>query len=229
MKLGSFQLHKWIIGLAVLAIIIFPLGGCMLTNHPPIITSLKAGREIVPTSGKCQIECIASDRDGSELSYEWSASDGNIDGNGTIVTWTAPNSVGTYTITVKVSNDSGGRDVGRITLTVQTNHTPTIESVNVTPKEPGYMKEYSGGYKILKGKSCEIECVASDLDDDKLNYEWTADDGSLSEEGSMITWTAPPKPPKGGEVTITVTVSDSSGGMATKSIVFEVKTCACAL
>ena len=225
MKLGSFQLHKWITGLGILAIIILSLGGCIPTSHPSIITSLKAEREIVPTSGKCQIECIASNTSGTELSYEWSASDGKIDGNGPIVTWTAPSSVGTYTITVKVSNDSGGRDTGRITLTVQTNHTPTIASVNVTPKEPKYIKEYSGGYKILKGKNCEIECVASDLDDDKLNYEWTADGGSLSGEGSMITWTAPSK---GGEVTIIVTVSDSGGGMATKSIVFEVKTCACA-
>ena len=225
MKLDHFQLHKWIISLAVLSIIIFPLGGCVLANHPSIISELKAEREIVPTLGSCQIECIASDEDGTELSYEWSASDGNIDGNGPIATWTAPNSVGTYTVTVKVSDDSGGRDTSCITLTVQTNHPPTIESLSVTPKEPKYMKEYSGGYKILRGKSCEIECVASDLDGNKLSYDWSAGDGDVSGEDSLVIWTAPSKR---GEVIVTVTVSDSSGGTATESIVFKVETCTCA-
>jgi len=226
MKSDRFQLHRWIISLAVLSIIIFPLGGCALFNHPPVITSLKAEREIVFSSGSCQIECVALDEDGTELIYEWSASDGNIDANGPIATWTAPNSVGTYTITVEVSDGSGGRDTSSIILTVQANHPPTIEDLIVTPKEPKYVKEYSEGYKILRGKSCEIECVASDPEGDKLSYEWSANSITISEDGPVITWIAPLQ---GGEVTITVTVSDSSGGVATKSIVFKVETCSCAL
>jgi len=39
----------------------------------------------------------------------------------------------------------------------------------------------------------------------------------------MLSWTAPPE---GGKVTVTVTVSDPSGGIAAKSIVFRVETCA---
>lgn len=224
MELGRFQLHKWITSLVVLAIIIF-LSSCMLTNHPSIITSLKVEREVVPTLGSCQVECIVSDRDGSELSYEWSASGGNIGGNGPIVAWIAPNSVGTYTIVVKVSDNSGGQGTGSIILTVQANHPPTIESLIVTPKEPKYMKEYSRGYKILKGKICEIKCVASDSEGGELSYEWSANGTTISEEGPMVTWTAPLQ---GGEVAIIVTVSDSSGGIATNSMVFKVETCACA-
>jgi len=229
MKLDRFQWHNWITSLAVLAAIILFLGGCVLINHPPVITSLKAEREVVPTLGNCQIECTASDEDGTELNYEWSASDGNIDGNGPIVTWTAPKSVGNYTITVKVSDDSGGQDTGRVTLTVQPNHPPTVENLVVIPKEPKYLKEYSEGYKVFRGKSYEIECVASDLDGDKLRYKWLAnggktDGGTISGKGSAVTWTAPLQR---GEVTVTVTVSDSSRGIATESIVFRVETCAC--
>jgi hypothetical protein len=105
------------------------------------------------------------------------------------------------------------------------NNPPIIENLTVTPKEPKYMKEIAGGYKILKGKSCDIECVASDPDNDELLYEWSTDGGNVSGEGSAVTWTAPLR---GGEFTITVTVSDNGGGIASKKIVFQVKTCACA-
>ena len=44
-------------------------------------------------------------------------------------------------------------------------------------------------------------------------------------EDSIVTWTAPLK--EGGTVNVTVTVSDSGGGVATKSILFKVETCAC--
>lgn len=119
MELGRFQLHKWITSLVVLAIIIF-LGGCMLTNHPSIISSLKVEREIVPTSGSCQVECIVSDRDGSELSYEWSANGTTISEEGPMVTWTAPLQGGEVAIIVTVSDSSGGIATNSMVFKVET-------------------------------------------------------------------------------------------------------------
>jgi len=225
MKLDRFQLHKWITSLAALVIIILFLGGCVLTNHPPIITSLKVEREIVPTSRSCQIECVALDEDGDSLNFLWSASGGNISGEGSVVTWIAPDTSGTYTIAVTVTDDNGGEATDSISITVRVNHPPIIEDLIVTSEYPKYVKEYSGGYKILNGKSCEIKCVASDPEGDKLSYEWSASGITISEEDPSITWTAPVQR---GEVTVTVTVSDGSGGIATKSIVFKVETCTCA-
>ena len=70
-----------------------------------------------------------------------------------------------------------------------------------------------------------LRCVASDPDKDKLIHEWLTDGGSASGEGPVVTWASPCR---GGEVTVTVTVSDSRNGIATKSIVFRVKTRSCA-
>jgi len=309
MKLAFFKLSKWIAAFAVLVTVIFFIGGCVPANHLPVITNLKAEPEAVSPSGLCHVECIASDQDGDELSYEWSARDGDISGDGAAVNWSAPESEGIYNITVKVTDGNGGEVTGSITITVRVNHPPTVTSiiadkdwvtplgschircnaedpdgdelsyewsasggdisgtalvitwtvpeavglhnitvvvtdgyggedtrtltVSVSPYPPPiienlivtathkYLKEYSGGYKIGRKTSCDIECVVQDTSGE-LVYEWSCDDGEISGEGSMITWTAPDR---AVEVTVTVTVSDAAGSMVSKSMVFTVVAC----
>ena len=120
----------------------------------------------------------------------------------------------------KVYNLEGGIVAWREAKAV-VNHPPIIEDLIITPEEPRFFKKTN---IILKGKSCHIECIASDQDNGELSYEWSADGGSIAEEGSTVTWTASLK---GGKDTITVTVSDSSSDVATRSVVFTVKTCPC--
>ena len=303
--------------LVLVAAIMLLVPSCKITaNHPPVITGLRAEREVVATSESCQIECIASDEDGDKLSYEWSASGGEIRGDDSVVTWAAPGSGGNYTITVKVADGKGGKATDSINITVRVNHPPTVarlvtahvdqvgpshiyqikcdagdpdgdslryewsatggnisgtgplvtwaapealgtysikvkviddlggestssldisvahnnppivERFIVTPKEARYLKEWSsGGYRILYTNTCEIECIATDPEGDELSYEWSTDGGSISGKGRVITWT----PPQAGrDVTVTVTVSDSGGVVAAKSITFTVETCSCA-
>jgi len=193
-------------------------------NHPPDIISLVADSDWLTPSAFCRIQCNAEDPDGDELSYEWSVRRGDISGTGSAVTWTAPDRVGLCDITVVVTDGYGGEDRRSLSISVALNPPPTIESLIVTPKEPKYLKEDNGGYKILRNRSCDIECVVKDASDD-LVYEWSCDDGEISGEGSVITWTAPDER---GEVTVTAIVSDSSGSVTTKSIVFGVETCGCA-
>jgi hypothetical protein len=52
------------------------------------------------------IECIASNTSG-ELVYEWSCDGGEIFEEGSMITWTAPNTDGDVTVTVKVFDDVG--------------------------------------------------------------------------------------------------------------------------
>jgi len=66
----------------MVAAIMLLVPSCKAANHPPIITSLQAEPEAVLLSASCQIECIASDKDGDQLSYEWLASKGDIEGEG---------------------------------------------------------------------------------------------------------------------------------------------------
>jgi len=55
------------------------------------------------------IECIASDTDDevSELVYEWSCEGGEISGEGSIITWIAPNTACDVTVTVIVLDVAG--------------------------------------------------------------------------------------------------------------------------
>jgi len=214
-----------IASLSILVLTILVIAGCVPANNPPVITRLEAQHETVPPLRRCQITCEAFDPDGDKLSYTWSASGGKISGREPVITWTAPETPGSYTIAVKVIDERGSEDIGSLSLKVVPNNPPTVENVVITAKEPAYLKEYSEGYRILKGTNCDIKCVASDPDNNELTYEWLTNGGNICGEGHLITWIAPLR---GGQVTVTVTVSDRSGGIATKSTVFKVETCSCA-
>lgn len=190
-------------------------------NHPPEIVDLRASEEWIIPSGNCTISCEASDPDNDSLSYEWLASGGNITGKGDTVTWVAPEDIGDYNITVVVTDELGGEDSASLSITVAFNKRPVIEDLIVTA-EHKYLKKIPGGYKIGKGKSYEIECVASDPDGDELFYEWSTDGGGVSGKGATVTFTAPLS---SYTVTVTVTVSDSNGGATTDSVVLEVVSC----
>jgi len=77
-------------------------------NNPPVIESLTTDCPRVRPGHSGIITCVASDPDGDELTYEWSAERGTIDGEGAEVTWIAPGDYGDYLITVTVSDGRGG-------------------------------------------------------------------------------------------------------------------------
>jgi hypothetical protein len=87
-------------------------------NHPPVIDSLTAKPQKVKKAMTSTIECLASDPEGDKLSYTWSASGGNISGEGSVVAWVAPNTFGTYTITVSVIDGRGGETTKSIDIVV---------------------------------------------------------------------------------------------------------------
>ena len=53
----------------------------------------------------CEIECVVSG--GGKLSFDWSASEGDISGTGCVVTWIAPSHKCDVTLSVTVSDESG--------------------------------------------------------------------------------------------------------------------------
>jgi hypothetical protein len=189
-------------------------------NHQPAITSLGAEPETVLPSGSSQITCNATDPDGDALSYEWTATGGDISGTGEVVSWTAPQEFGTYNVTVVVDDGRGGEATGTIVLTASNGPPPVIEGLNVTAREPKYLKETTTGYKVGKTKEYDIECIASG--NGTLSYNWTCTGGEISGEGPLVTWTAPNTT---SDVTVTVEVYDGAGNWASKSIIFDVVDC----
>ncbi len=192
-----------------------------LDNYPPIIDGLGTEAEWAPLSGSMQVTCNASDRDGDELSYDWSASEGIVTGSGPEITWTAPGEIGGYDITVVVDDGQGSNDTGSLILIAANGTLPIIENLIVTAREPKYLKETSWGYKVGKEKEYDIECITSNTSGE-LVYEWLCDGGEISGEGSMITWTAPNT---ADDFTVMVIVFDVAGYMDNESIFFEVVSC----
>ena len=209
-----------VVAAALLAI----LFNTVLGNHQPAITGLEVQPARVLPSGSCQITCHATDPDGDELSYEWSASGGSITGTGAVVDWVAPGEVGIYDIAVLVTDSEGGEDMGSIALSVEASIPPTLEDLIVTADHK-YLKETATGYKVGKTEEYYIERIASNSSGE-LVYEWSCTDGQISGEGSTITWTAPDTE---GDVTVTVTVTDASDNRVTESTVLDVVPCSACL
>lgn len=85
------------------------------------------------------------------------------------------------------------------------NRPPVISSLTANPTS------------VQPGGSSTVTVTASDPDRDPLTYSWTANGGRVSPSSSRrsVTWTAPQTP-----VTyrVTVTVRDSQGGRASRSV-----------
>jgi len=206
----------------VMVIVVLLLASsCTVDNYSPVIDSLEADADWIAPSGSLMVTCNASDRDGDELSYDWSVSKGGITGTGPEVTWTAPGEIGVCDITVLVDDGQGNSDTGSLILIAANGTLPIIENLIVNASEPKYLKEYSWGYKVGKEKEYDIECVASNTSGE-LVYEWLCDGGEISGEGSIINWTAPNIT---SDVTVMVVVFDVAGYMDNASVFFEVVSC----
>lgn len=76
----------------------------------------------------------------------------------------------------------------------EANLLPTISSLDIVTEG-----------EINPGMTAQIECDASDPNEDELSYTWTADSGTISGSGSVVSWIAPEAP---GTYTVSVEVSD---------------------
>jgi len=195
---------RWLIitVIVVAAVLVSILSYTMLVNHPPV-TRLGVEATRVFPSESTWIICIASDRDGDELSYEWSTTAGEIHGEGGIITWTAPDYEGIYSVSVTVTDGRGGEITDHITITVKANELPTITSLAA-----------DAAWTLPSG-SLHVACNASDPDRHKLSYEWSASRGGITGTGASVNWTAPEEL---GVYDITVVVSDGHGGSATRTV-----------
>jgi hypothetical protein len=207
MKRAFFKVNKGIISVTVLAVTILFIASCIPANQPPVITSLQAEREMVLTLERCQVECVASDPEGGELSYEWHASGGNISSEEAIATWVAPDEVGEYVVSVNVTDVDGNSATQSVNIVVRENRSPEIVDF-------GASKEW-----VVPSGNCTIICEASDPDNDSLSYEWLASGGNITGKGDTVTWVAPEET---GNYTVTVVVTDELGGESSASLSIRV-------
>jgi hypothetical protein len=182
-----------IVAVVVVAVLAVVLWQTVLANHRPAVAGLEAPEMVVP-SETCQIVCIASDRDGDELSYNWSASGGSISGTGASVNWTAPKSIGSYNVTVTVTDRRGQKASKQVAIIVEANSPPVITGL------------VASADWITPSGTILITCTALDPDADQLTYEWSATAGHISGAGPAVNWTAPQEV---GVYNVAVVVKDS--------------------
>ena len=77
-------------------------------NQPPVIVSLEAEDTGCRRSAPVAVDCIAYDQDGDDLVYQWTATGGEIEGEGPYISWVAPDELGVYTVAVRVGDQRGG-------------------------------------------------------------------------------------------------------------------------
>ncbi len=199
----------WLLGLVALMLGAILASSCTLLNKAPVIDSLEAEKDYLFAAGSGEIRVVAHDPNGDELSYEWQASGGDISGQGQVAIWTAPDSPGTYTITVRVTDGRGGETEMQLSLAVQPNNSPIIESLAAQQT------------RASRAEVIVIECLASDADGDSLAYTWSATGGRFYGAGSITAWLAPTEL---GSYTVSVTVTDGRGGETSAQLVIDVMT-----
>ncbi len=197
----------WRLGLLGLVLGAIFAGGCAPSNKAPVIISLEAEKDCLCAAESCEIRVVAYDPDGDDLSYTWSATGGDISGEGSTATWTAPDSLQSYTITVEVADGRGGEAEMQLSLGVIANAPPVIDSLEAKRA------------RASRGEFVVIECLASDTDEDSLTYIWSATGGTFYGTGPVTTWEAPLTP---GTYTITVEVTDGRGGEASGHLTLDV-------
>jgi len=150
-----------------------------VTNYPPRIKALAPEEAPVIRNQTVDIYCSAEDRDGNPLDYTWQSEAGVISGSGAMITWTAPDEMGDYSITVTVEDDGGLSDETTIEIEVVPSTPPVIESLIADPSI------------VSPGGETTITCTASDPEGEELIYNWSASTGTISGTGSEVVWTSP--------------------------------------
>ncbi|MFH1860308.1 MAG: hypothetical protein ABH870_04770, partial [bacterium] len=177
----------------------------VVANQSPVINSLTANPTDVAPTGTSTIICTATDPNGDILSYTWTSGTGTIIGTGSQVAWIAPQPVGTYSVSCKVSDGRGEiaqRNV-QVVVVMGVNHLPRIDSLTASPTT------------IAPSGTSAIICNAYDPDGDVLTYTWTHSAGTITGSSSQVTWTAPLP---SGTYAIFCEVSDGRGGTSRESV-----------
>jgi len=199
------------------------------TNQAPVIESINYAKDAFATS-EVQIDCIAKDADSDNLTYQWNAEAGQISGRGPNVLWMPPGKMGTYPITLVVTDGKGGVVTENISIRVVTNADGTA-----TPLVELTLKMGDAGTPVvikqrIQGRlAIDILCMVEDAGSaGDLIYTWTAKSGEMTgkglEEGkaNKVTWKAPYVK---GDYNVDVSVKDSQGREAKGQVIVTVFCC----
>lgn len=197
-------------------------------NNSPVIENVLYPKDTFSTM-EVQVQCVAADKDGDNLTYQWIAGSGQIKGEGPVVMWFPPEKLGTYPVTVSVADGKGGEAKQTVEIRVVTNAdgtaTPTID---VKLKLGEAQAVIVDKQRARIWMTTEIVCMVENAGDKQLIYSWSIDGGKMMgkgiEEGraDRIGWIAPGT---AGNYLIAVVATDNNGGQAKGQVNMQVFCC----
>ncbi|MCX6004200.1 MAG: hypothetical protein NT082_00760 [Chloroflexi bacterium] len=240
-----------LLSIICLSVLLLLYGGCQPSNNQvvneeppvtevantsPVITDLSAADTVVQPQGRTRMTCQANDAENDNLTYKWTASAGTIEGDGAAILWTAPATGGPCSISVTVSDGKGGSASKNVIVNIpeKPNNSPVIKTLRFTRYQHkavfinpnGTEKELRDAQALLVVKKLdpvELSVLASDPDNDPLDYRWTSNPGgTIKGDGNTVWWYAPSE---AGDFKITIEVTDERGGTASYTISVTVKCC----
>jgi hypothetical protein len=102
------------------------LSGCAPANTPPEIVSLESRSRVVAPGDSVLVECMATDVDDDELTYEWTSDRGSISGYAGVVAWTAPAEEGLACVTVTITDGGEVAATDSLAIAVKRNTVPLV-------------------------------------------------------------------------------------------------------
>ena len=229
------------------------MGDPSVMGGTPIITSVRADSTHLEPGSTCSVTCMATDLDGDALSYEWLAASGSIEGEGSTVSWTAPEEPGLYQVKAVVSDEEGNQASKSVSLRVGEAEEEGdggsegpfwIDAFELEPLGHDMLERpplgSSGPWVVFTGRDVAITCVV-DGATSGLQYEWSCvrlktdaakigsyietdgAAGTITGSDESIVWEALDG---AGYARVSVVVRNGSDVVESGSVDFRVSTCA---
>jgi PKD repeat protein len=173
-------------------------------NNAPVVSTATVTPTTQAAPASFTFKTTATDVDKQALTYAWVFADGS---KATGVTAALKNltTPGTYTATVTVRDTGGLTATKTVSYTVTPNNAPVVSVATVTPTAMAAPASFS------------FTATGADVDKQALTYAWVFADGSkATTQTARKIVTAP------GTYTATVTVRDTGGLTATKTVSYTV-------
>ena len=90
----------------------------VIGNYNPQINNMFSDPGQVEKGETANLNCQADDLDGDSLTFLWQADFGTFSGSGNLVTWTAPQNPGYYTVFCTVTDGRGGKTIDSLGIAV---------------------------------------------------------------------------------------------------------------